>query len=81
MPERKLSAQHVAFGAAVRAARKERFDWSQERLALEARMDRTYVSDVERGTRNIGYANQLKLAATLKMKLSELQADAEGRAG
>lgn len=38
------------------------------------------MSGVERGERNVSYANQLKIAATLGMKLSELQADAERRA-
>lgn len=81
MPGRPISPAHVAFGAAVRAARK-RIDpeLSQERLGHEAGLDRTYVSDIERGSRNVSYSSLLKIAAGLRMKLSELQADAERRA-
>jgi transcriptional regulator with XRE-family HTH domain len=38
-------------GANVRRLRKER-ELSQEQLALEAGMKRSYLSDLERGTRN-----------------------------
>jgi len=41
----------VKFGRRVRKARKER-GLSQEELAHEAESNRTYISDVERGTRN-----------------------------
>lgn len=78
MPKSPQSPQHLALGEAIRAARKEK-DWSQEELAAEARLDRTYVSGVERGERNISYANLLKIAGTLGMRLSELQARAEDR--
>jgi transcriptional regulator with XRE-family HTH domain len=35
----------------LRTLRKDR-GWSQERLAFEAQLDRTYVSGIERRTRN-----------------------------
>lgn len=41
----------AAFGARVRELRTER-GWSQEDFAHRANPDRTYVSGIERGTRN-----------------------------
>jgi transcriptional regulator with XRE-family HTH domain len=39
--------------------------WSQERLALECELDRTYVSAVERCAWNISLGNIEKIAAAL----------------
>lgn len=41
--------------------------WSQERLALECGLDRTYVSAVERCTWNISLGNIEKIAAALRV--------------
>ncbi|MBR0791123.1 helix-turn-helix transcriptional regulator [Bradyrhizobium manausense] len=51
--------------AAVRRARKE-LGLSQEDLAFEAGLDRTYVSQVERGTRNCTIIVLARLAKALK---------------
>ena len=61
----------VLFGRRLRELRKQR-GWSQERLALEARMDRSYVGAVERGEQNIALKNICKLAGTLKVKSADL---------
>lgn len=45
---------------------------TQEDLADRAGIHRTYLSDVERGTRNLSLVNIETLAAALGMKLSEL---------
>lgn len=45
---------------------------SQEKLALIANLDRTYISGIERGVRNISLANILKLANALEVSPSEL---------
>ena len=45
---------------------------SQECLAFEADLHRTYVSDVERGSRNISIQNIEKIAKALKVSLKEL---------
>jgi transcriptional regulator with XRE-family HTH domain len=45
---------------------------SQEELAEKARLDRTYVSSVERGHRNIGIDNIEKLAEALSVEAWEL---------
>ncbi|MCC6948640.1 MAG: helix-turn-helix transcriptional regulator [Bradyrhizobiaceae bacterium] len=51
--------------ANVRQARKA-VGLSQEELALEAEVDRTYVSQVERGKRNITIVVLARLARALK---------------
>ena len=46
--------------------------WSQEVLALEAGLDRTYVGAVERGERNPTLASVERLAGALGVEVSEL---------
>jgi transcriptional regulator with XRE-family HTH domain len=46
--------------------------WSQEKFAFEADIHRTYVSDIERGTRNPTILVLEKLAAPLGVTASEL---------
>jgi transcriptional regulator with XRE-family HTH domain len=65
------SPAHAAFGQAVRAIRNRR-GLSQESLALECGLDRTYISGIERGTRNPSLTNILKLAAALEVHPAEL---------
>lgn len=62
---KKLFGQHLA------VLRKER-GWSQEKLALESGIARSYLGGVERGQRNIALVNICKLAQTLKLKPSAL---------
>ena len=50
---------------------------SQEKLAELSELHRTYVSNVERGERNIGLLNVHRLAFALGMRPSELLASAE----
>jgi transcriptional regulator with XRE-family HTH domain len=45
---------------------------TQEELAEKANMDRTYISDTERGTRNIAIKNVARLAKTLGLTSSAL---------
>ena len=53
-----------AFGRRVRTLRKERL-WTQAVLADFAGLHGNYVSQLERGERNVGLANVLKLADAL----------------
>ena len=46
--------------------------FSQEELGAEASLDRTYVSDIELGTRNFGIKNLIKIARALEIKPYEL---------
>lgn len=50
---------------------------SQEELAARAGIHRTYIGDVERGTRNIALVNMSKIARALDVPLSRLIADME----
>lgn len=44
---------------------------SQEELADMAELDRTYITSIERGKRNISIVNIEKLATALRVTLSE----------
>ena len=59
------------FGKRLAQLRKEK-GWSQEKLALEAEIARSYLGGVERGQRNISLINICKLAQTLGKRPSEL---------
>ncbi|WP_145244925.1 helix-turn-helix domain-containing protein [Aeoliella mucimassa] len=54
----------VLFGEQMRRIRSER-GWSQEYLADEAALDRSYVGCIERGERNVSIENICKLADAL----------------
>ncbi|WP_297725467.1 helix-turn-helix domain-containing protein [Limnohabitans sp. Rim8] len=56
----------ICFGRHLAAIRRAR-GWSQEALALESGLARSYLSGVERGLRNIALVNICKLAATLSI--------------
>jgi len=45
---------------------------SQEELAFESNLHRTYISDIERGSRNVSIKNIEKIARALKVSLKEL---------
>ena len=66
----KQSARMV-FAANLRLGRRLR-DVSQEALALEAGLSRTYVSEVERGERNVSIDNMGLLADALQIPLKDL---------
>ena len=59
------------FGARVRELRLAR-GLSQEALAYEAGLDRTYVGGVERGERNISLVNIAKIADALQVHAKDL---------
>lgn len=70
------SKAHAALGTAIRQLRTERAI-SQEDLAYEASLNRTYMGDVERGERNIAYENIIRVAHALGTTGSALLAHAE----
>ena len=76
MPDRVRSELLTAFGAAVRALRRDR-GWSQEEFADRVGLHRTYMGDVERGERNLGLVNVRRIADALGVPLSALMAEVE----
>jgi transcriptional regulator with XRE-family HTH domain len=58
-------------GQSIIALRKKH-GWSQEDLALEVELDRTYIGGIERGERNVAVLNLCKIAKTLGVKPSLL---------
>ncbi|BBS38694.1 helix-turn-helix domain-containing protein [Enterobacter cloacae complex sp. 2024EL-00215] len=63
-----------AFGKKMYRLRIE-LQLSQEQVAERAQLDRTYVSSVERGQRNISLLNICKLAAALEVSPESLLAN------
>lgn len=59
------------FGLRLSELRKAK-GWSQERLALESGVARSYLGGVERGQRNIALLNIVRLAETLGVNPSAL---------
>jgi transcriptional regulator with XRE-family HTH domain len=66
-----------AFGAAVRELRQRR-GLSQEALAKIAEVERTYLTEVELGRRNVTLINVGRLAVALGVGVGELMTVAEG---
>lgn len=64
------------FGARVREER-ERLGISQEELANRAGLHRTYVGGVERGERNLGLLNLIRIARALSVPDSVLLGDVD----
>ncbi|MCI3207520.1 MULTISPECIES: helix-turn-helix transcriptional regulator [Pandoraea] len=66
------------FGRHLAGLRKK-YNWAQDKLALESGLARSYLSGVERGKRNISLRNICILADTLGLPPHELLAfDASG---
>ncbi len=61
----------VAVGQTIRDFRLEA-GLSQEAFARACGLDRTYISDVERGERNLSLLNLKKIADGLKVSMSAL---------
>lgn len=68
------------FGDHLACLRKAR-GWSQEKLALESGLARSYVSGIERGRRNVALVNICVLADTLGVPTSEMLRFAQTAAG
>lgn len=59
------------FGTTIRELRLRK-SISQEKLALDAGIDRTYIGDIEKGTRNVSIEVIEKLSKYFQMPISEL---------
>ena len=59
------------FGSRVQALR-HRADLSQEEFAARCELDRTYISGIERGKRNVALRNIEAIARVLNLSISQL---------
>ena len=66
----------VSLGNAIRNCRKSS-GLSQEALATDAGLDRSYMGGVERGEHNLTLMNLCKISDVLKVKPSDLLMDAD----
>ena len=66
-----LSDPRVQFGKHLSTLRKAR-GWSQEQLALESGLARSYLGGVERGQRNIALLNICRLANAMGYRPADL---------
>jgi len=58
-------------GKRIRALRNAK-NVSQEALALHSGLHRTYISDIERGIRNVSVKNIEKIAKALNVSIAEI---------
>lgn len=65
----------VALGEAIRRLRLSK-DISQEKLALLAEVDRSYVGRVERGDNNVAVLTLARLASALDISIAKLMKEA-----
>jgi transcriptional regulator with XRE-family HTH domain len=61
----------LKLGKRVRALRLDR-GWTQEELAHRSGLNRSYMSDVERGRSNVSLSTLQKIARPLGISLAEL---------
>lgn len=66
----------VAFGHAIRKFRTEKHI-SQETFADMCGLHRTYISDIERGLRNVSIENIEKMAHALNLNISDIFCEVE----
>lgn len=66
----------IAFGQAIRKFRLEK-QISQEVFADVCGLHRTYISDIERGTRNVSLENIDRMAGALEVKISDIFKEVE----
>ncbi|WP_172637617.1 helix-turn-helix domain-containing protein [Desulfitobacterium sp. PCE1] len=64
----------ILFGKTVREYRLKR-NLSQEKLAELCELHRTYISDVERGDRNVSLENIYKICSALGVSVSKVFKD------
>ena len=66
----------IRFGQVLSSHRKKQ-GLSQEQLAFNSGLDRSYIGGVERGERNISLINMYKLADALQIKVADFFTDAD----
>lgn len=71
-----MTSVRTQFGARIRELR-EREGLTQQKLALMIGIDRTYLSGIENGKRNVSFDNLVKIACGLDVTLWELMRGVE----
>lgn len=66
----------IKFGKTLRRLRKDQ-GVSQEAFADKCDLHRTYISDIERGERNVSLENIEKIAKVLNIQISEMFREVE----
>ncbi|MDO9194491.1 MAG: helix-turn-helix transcriptional regulator [Undibacterium sp.] len=74
---RMVNPQLLQFGLHLKKLRLAR-GLSQEQLGMIAELDRTYISGIERGVRNVSLANIFRIAKALDAPVAVLFADLDG---
>jgi DNA-binding XRE family transcriptional regulator len=77
---KKVQELKRGFGEAVRSVRRN-LKMSQADCALLAKLHRTYITDIERGARNISLESICKIATALGVSVSSLLTTAEQTKG
>lgn len=65
----------IALGSAIRNIRKQQ-GVSQEKLALLAEIDRSYMGRIERGDNNVAVLTLMKIGQALDISVAELMSKA-----
>jgi DNA-binding XRE family transcriptional regulator len=65
------SEEHAALGEAIRESR-TRAEISQEALARRSGLHRTYIGGIERGERNVSFANLIRISDALDERPAKL---------
>lgn len=79
VPNLSKQRQHpalIALGNAIRDVRKQQ-GVSQEKLALLAGIDRSYVGRVERGDNNVAVLTLLKIGQALNVSMADIMREAK----
>ena len=64
-------------GRRIRELRQKK-GWSQEKLAEEAGLHRTYIGQVERGEKSIGVENLVRIARALGVRVAAVFVGVDG---
>jgi transcriptional regulator with XRE-family HTH domain len=65
----------IALGSAIRDVRKQQ-GVSQEKLALLAEIDRSYMGRIERGDNNVAVLTLMKIGQALNISMADLMSKA-----
>jgi transcriptional regulator with XRE-family HTH domain len=71
LSKHRQTTELAALGAVIRQVRTE-LDMSQEKLALLAEVDRSYLGRVERGDNNVALLTLVRIARALGLTLTQL---------